>query len=110
MSQWLQGKESFYSVGLSPCLFDEWSETQVEAAALWFVGFSMYLYIHNSNLFSLLNQFDFLYLLFQGLLQTFCLLLFEIALSFFQEKVNISPESAVSDSVSSMLAPKACKV
>ncbi len=62
----------------SPCLFNKWSETQVEAAALWSVGFSMYLYIYNSNLFSLLSHFDFLYLSLKGLLQPLCLLLSEI--------------------------------
>ncbi len=45
----------------------------VEVAALWSAGFSMYLYIYNSNLLSLLSQSDILYLSFKGLLQTFCL-------------------------------------
>ncbi len=56
----------------SPCLFIDWSETEVEAVTLWFVGYSMCLYIHNSNLFSLLSQFDILYASFKGILQTFC--------------------------------------
>ncbi len=58
----------------------------------------MYLYIHNSNLFSLLSHFDFLFISFKGLLQTFCLPLSENTFSFFQKWVNISPGSAVSDS------------
>ncbi len=56
----------------SPSLFYEWNETQVEAAALWSLGFSTYLYVHNSNLFTLLRQFDIL-IIFKYILQTFCL-------------------------------------
>ncbi len=43
----------------------------------------MYLNIHNSNLFSLLSHFDFLYLSLKGLLQTLCLLLSETFLFLF---------------------------
>ncbi len=43
---------------------------QVEATAVWSVGFRLYLYFHNSNLFSLLSQFDTMYESFKGLLQT----------------------------------------
>ncbi len=67
----------------------------------------MYLYIQNSNLFSLLSQFDVLHLSFKGLLQTFCLFLSEITFLFLQKLDNISPGSVVSYSLSSMLAPKA---
>ncbi len=74
-----------------PCLFYEWSETQVEVAALWSVGFSMYLYIHNFNLFSLLVQLDILYLSFKGT-APLCLLLSEITFSFFQKLNNILQE------------------
>ncbi len=45
-------------------------------------SFNMYLSIHNSDLFSLLSLFDFLYLSFKGSLQTFCLLLPEIMVLF----------------------------
>ncbi len=65
---------------------------------LWSVDIGMYLYIHNSNLFSLLSQFVILYLSFKGLLQTFCLLMSEITFSFLEKLHNISPGSAVSDS------------
>ncbi len=82
------------------CWFYEWRETQVEATALWFVGFSIYL-------FSLVSQFDILYLSFKGLLQTVCLLLSEIAFLFLQKLDNISSGSVVSYSVSFMLAPQA---
>ncbi len=81
-------------------LFYEWYKTQVEAAALWSAGFIVCLCIYNSNLFSLLSHFDFLYLSFKGFLQTFCLLLSEIAFLFSKKSDNISPGSAVSDSVS----------
>ncbi len=55
----------------------------------------MHPYIHNSNLFSLLSQFDMLYLSFKGLLQTFCLLVSEITFLFFQKLDNIPPGSVV---------------
>ncbi len=55
----------------------------------------MYLHILNSNLFSLLYHFDFLYLSFKGLLQTFCLLLSEITLLFFQKLDSISGECSL---------------
>ncbi len=40
----------------------------------------MYLYIHRSDLFSLLSQFAIMYISFKVILQTFCLLLSEIFL------------------------------
>ncbi len=67
----------------------------------------MYLYIHDSNLFSLPSQSDILFISFKDFLQTFCLLLSDVAILFFQKLDNISPGSAVSYSVSAMLAQKA---
>ncbi len=66
-----------------PHLFYEQSETQVEATALWSVCLGMYLHIYDFSLFSLLSESDILYSSFKGILQTFCLLLSEVAFSFF---------------------------
>ncbi len=72
----------------------------------WSVGFSTYLYIHNFILFSLLSQFDILYHL-KDIFQTSLSASAWKHISFSVKLQMISPESAVSDIVSSVLAPKA---
>ncbi len=63
-------------------------------------------------MFSLLSQIDIIYLSFKGSLPPFCLLLSDIIFFclFLQNSDIISTGNAVSDSMSSMQAPKACQM